>query len=185
MTARRAALVSAGLIGTFGMLGTLAGCGIEPTDVVEVGLPATGVKRPGALVEDTVLYFAVQPGGGVLPVHRPAGGEVTAEEAVQLLMKGSNDAERMRGLYSELPRDVRAMEVDTERGKVRIRLSADPARLSPLARTQVVCTAVHNAVPGDLPPEEVKVDLSGTSGKPMPDQTCRVKDPFTTPVPTP
>ncbi|MGW1200071.1 GerMN domain-containing protein [Streptomyces sp. NPDC002536] len=182
MTVRRAALVSAGLVGTFGMLGTLAGCGIEPTDVVEVGLPATGVKRPGARVEDAVLYFASQP-GGILPLHRPAGGEVTAEEAVQLLMKGPNDAERMRGLYSELPRDVRVVTIATERGKVTVRLSTDLGRLSPLARAQVVCTAVHNAVPGDLPPEDVKVDLSGTSGKPMPDQTCQVKDTFSTPTP--
>ncbi|MEU7169439.1 GerMN domain-containing protein [Streptomyces morookaense] len=181
MRARRAMTVSAG---SAALLGVLAGCGIEPTDVVEVGLPATGVKRPGTRVEDAILYFASQP-GGVLPLHRPAGGEVTAEEAVQLLMKGPNDAERMRGLYSELPRDVRVVAIATEQGKVKIRLSGDAGRLSPVARQQVVCTAVHNAVPGDLPPEEVTVDLSGTSGKPMPDQTCQVKDIFTPPVSTP
>ncbi|MFF4734316.1 GerMN domain-containing protein [Streptomyces sp. NPDC001262] len=182
MTMRRAMAVSAV---SAALLGTLAGCGIEPTDVVEVGLPATGVKRPGARVEDAVLYFASQPGGVPLPLHRPAGGEVTAEEAVQLLLKGPNDAERMRGLYTELPRDVRAVEIGTGQGEVKIRLSTDLVRLTPLARMQVVCTAVHNAVPGDLPAEDVKVDLSGTSGKPMPDQTCQVKDTFTPPMSTP
>ncbi|MEU4211642.1 hypothetical protein AB0F13_16845 [Streptomyces sp. NPDC026206] len=151
------------------LAGVLAGCGVEPTGVIEVGRPAQGAKRPGVPVKEARLYFGYP--GGLQAVSRPAGGEVSAEEAVPLLLAGPNEPERIRGLYSELPRFGGRIEVVTGQGTVTIQLPLDVTRLSPTARSQLVCTAAHNGVPGDLPAEEVKVVLSG-GGKKLADQTC-------------
>lgn len=170
MRARRA-LAALTLCGAFAW--TLTACGIESTEVIEVGQPATGAKRPGMPVKEARLYFGF-PGGGVLGVSRPAGDEVTAEEAIPLLLEGPNEAERMRGLYSEMPRlpkkDSR-VDVVTSHGRVTIQMPVDPTRISPVARRQLVCTAAHNSVPGNLPADEVKVDLAG-AGRTMTDQIC-------------
>ncbi|MEV4440736.1 hypothetical protein AB0K09_17275 [Streptomyces sp. NPDC049577] len=158
---------------------TLSGCGIEPSEVVEVGRPATGVKRPGRPATEARLYFAYP--GGLFGVVRPAGGEISAEEAVPLLLQGPNEAERMRGLYSDLPKIAAGkVQVTTATGQVAIRLPVDPTRLPSVGRTQLVCTAAHNAVPGDLPPDEVKVQLSG-AGRTLSDQTCDNRQIFVPP----
>ncbi|MEU5053015.1 hypothetical protein [Streptomyces sp. NPDC021096] len=166
MRARRvvAAVTLAGALA-----GVLAGCGIEPSGVIEVGLPAQGAKRPGAPVKEARLYFGYP--GGLQPVSRPAEQEVSAEEAVPLLLAGPNEAEKIRGLYSELPRPAGRVEVFTGQGSVTIQLPLDVTRLSAIARSQLVCTAAHSAVPGDLPAEEVKVVLTG-GGKKLADQVC-------------
>ncbi|GHF29394.1 lipoprotein [Streptomyces mashuensis] len=166
MRARRA-VAAAALAGA--LAGVLAGCGVEPTDVVEVGRPAQGAKRPGAPVKEARLYFGYP--GGLIPVSRPADAEVTAEEAVPLLLLGPNEPEKIRGLYSELPRMAGRTVVTTGEGTVLIQLPLDVTRLTPTARNQLVCTAAHNGVPGDLPPEEVRVTLSG-GGRKVPDQLC-------------
>ncbi|MEU1309398.1 hypothetical protein ABZ419_10955 [Streptomyces cinnamoneus] len=151
------------------LAGLLAGCGIEPTEVIEVGRPAQGAKRPGAPVKEARLYFGYP--GGLQPVSRPAQGEVSAEEAVPLLLAGPNEAERFRGLYSELPRSGGRVEVISGQGTVTIQLPLDVTRLTATARSQLVCTAAHNGVPGDLPAEEVKVTLAG-GGRKLSDQVC-------------
>ncbi len=167
---RRAAAVAA--LGALAALAApaLAGCGIEPTEVIEVGQPAQGAKRPGVPVTEARLYFAFP--GGLEPRSRPAGGVVSAEMAVPLLLQGPNEAERAQGLYSELPRmRPGGVEVVTGEGTVTIRLSIDPTRLSPIARNQLVCTASHNGVPGDPRPEDVRVDLTG-AGKDLKGLVC-------------
>ncbi|MBZ4321120.1 hypothetical protein [Streptomyces huiliensis] len=143
------------------LLGTLAGCGIEPSEVIEFGQPATGVHQPGAPGWAARLYFAVVT--GVIATPRPADGPVTAEDAVRLMLQGPNEAERTRGIYSDI--GIRRPETDTlvttERGRVAIRLPVDVTRLTRTARIQLVCTAAHNQVPGGLPWNQVKVTLSG------------------------
>ncbi|MFI1970932.1 hypothetical protein [Streptomyces cinnamoneus] len=169
MRARRAA----GALALCGALvAGLAACGIEPTEVVEVGRPAQGVKRPGEPVKEARLYFAF-PGlaGGLQPVSRPAREGVSAEEAVLLLLHGPNEAERMRGLFSEVPKSGGRIEVGTAQGRVTIQLPLDVARLTVTARRQLVCTAAHNRVPGGLPPERIEVDLVG-GGRKVTGQTC-------------
>ncbi|MEV4867882.1 hypothetical protein [Streptomyces syringium] len=164
MRIRRAAAAAT----LFGLLTTLAGCGIEPTEVIDVGYPATGAKRPGVPATQAVLYFAYP--GGVVPVSRPAGDAVSAEDAVPLLLKGPNEPERLRGYYSELPK-VGGVDVITSTDRVVIRLGTDVSRLTRTARNQLVCTAAHNGVPGKLPADEVKVSLVG-GGKSVTDQVC-------------
>ncbi|MEU1373782.1 hypothetical protein ABZ442_08970 [Streptomyces triculaminicus] len=169
MRARRAA-TAALLLGS--LAAPLAACGIEPTEVVEVGQPAQGVRRPGVKTPEVRLYFGFP--GGVQMVNRPADAEVSAEEAVPLLLAGPNEAEKMRGLYSELPRIGGRFEVVSAVGRVTVSLPLDVTRLSPVARVQLVCTAAHNTVPGGLRPEQVRVDLAG-AGKKIPDLLCDKK----------
>ncbi|MFI0740719.1 hypothetical protein ACH4PU_21905 [Streptomyces sp. NPDC021100] len=142
------------------LLGTLAGCGIEPTEVIEFGQPATGVHQPGAPGWEARLYFAVVT--GVIGTPRPADGPVTAEDAVRLMLRGPNEAERTRGLYSDIGvRPEAGVHVTTAPGLVEIALPLDVSRISRTARTQLVCTAAHNQVPGGLPWNRVRVTLSG------------------------
>ncbi|MFI9201470.1 hypothetical protein [Streptomyces sp. NPDC053048] len=169
MRIRRAAVAGL-LLGA--LAASLAGCGIEPTEVVEVGQPAQGVKRPGVTTPEVQLYFGFP--GGVQMVPRPAEAAVTAEEAVLLLMAGPNEAEKMRGLYSELPRTGGRLVVTPAQDRVTVSLPLDVTRLSPLARVQLVCTAAHNGVPEGLRPEEVRVDLTG-AGKKVPGLLCDKK----------
>ncbi|MGK5640024.1 hypothetical protein ACSNOK_17155 [Streptomyces sp. URMC 126] len=140
------------------LLGTLAGCGIEPTEVIEFGQPATGVRPSGQPAWQTRLFFAVVT--GVTSVSRPADGPVTAEDAVRLMLQGPNEAERARGIYSEI--GMRSgVRVTTAPGRVDITLPTDVTRITRIARTQLVCTAAHNQVPGGLPWNRVKVTLTG------------------------
>ncbi|MEV4435781.1 hypothetical protein [Streptomyces sp. NPDC049555] len=162
--------VAAALALSAAAAGPLAGCGIEPTDVVEVGQPAQGAKRPGAPVEEARLYFGFP--GGLEPRSRPASGQVSAEMAIPLLLQGPNEPEMAQGLYTELPKmRQEAVEVVSAEGTVTIRLPLDPTRFTVLARNQLVCTASHNGVPGNPRPEEVKVTLLG-AGKTMKDLVC-------------
>ncbi|MDT0449403.1 hypothetical protein [Streptomyces hesseae] len=167
-TEKRRVVAAAALCGA--LAGVLAGCGVEPTDVIEVGQPAQGAKQPGAPVREARLYFGFP--GGLEPRSRPAAGEVGAEEAVVLLLQGPNEAERMQGLFTELPKLPQgAVTVIPLPGTVTIRLPLDPTRFSPIARNQLVCTASHNGVPDDRRPEDVKVDLLG-NGKSMKNLVC-------------
>ncbi|AZQ74522.1 MULTISPECIES: hypothetical protein [Streptomyces] len=167
-TDKRRVAAAAALCGA--LAGVLAGCGVEPTDVIEVGQPAQGAKQPGAPVREVRLYFGFP--GGLEPRSRPAAGEVGAEEAVALLLQGPNEAERMQGLFTDLPKlPQSSVVVATVPGTVTIRLPLDPTRLSAIARNQLVCTASHNGVPDDRRPEDVKVDLMG-NGKGLKNLVC-------------
>ncbi|KNB53780.1 hypothetical protein [Streptomyces caatingaensis] len=162
------------LLAVVPLLGLLAGCGIERTEVIDFGLPATGVKRPGDPGYRARLYFAVV-NGAVFGLPRPADGPVDAEQAVRLMLAGPNDAERARGFFSEVmmkPGPSGAgVSVTVSRGQVAIRLPFDVGQLTRPARTQLVCTAAHNEVPGNVPAADVKVTLAG-GGKRLPDLRC-------------
>ncbi|GAA2926625.1 lipoprotein [Streptomyces thioluteus] len=166
----RRALVAALLLGA---LAPLAGCGIERTEVIEFGQPATGVKRPGEPGWQARLYFAIA-NGVVVGVTRPADGPVSAESAVELMLAGPNDAERARSYFSEVVMKSgpgTGVSVAAERGRVTIQLPLDVSKLTRPARTQLVCTAAHNEVPGGLRWTDVKVTLAG-GGKKLPDLVC-------------
>ncbi|MFD0381786.1 hypothetical protein ACFQ2B_03285 [Streptomyces stramineus] len=144
------------------LLTTLAGCGVTTTDVIDAGLPATGARRPGAAnVFDVRLYF-MSP-SGITSSPREAGAKVGAEEAVNLLLQGTNSAEQVRGLYSDLPKMNGEVHVTTGTMRVGIQLPLNVTRLSPIARSQLVCTAANAEVPRGRALHDVKVELSGGS----------------------
>ncbi|GAA0399148.1 hypothetical protein [Streptomyces luteireticuli] len=150
------------------LLGLLTGCGIERTEAIDFGLPATGAKRPGERGWSARLYFAVA--NNVVGASRPADGPVSAEDAVKLMLQGPNEPERARQFVSEVMLKS-GVSVTAARGQVSIRLPLDVSKLTRTARTQLVCTAAHNEVPGASRWQDVKVTLVG-DGKKLPDLVC-------------
>jgi hypothetical protein len=158
-------------------LGALAGCGIQPTGVVEAGVPATGV-HPQATVR---LYF-VSP-TGLQSVTRPASGPVDPQETLDLLLGGPNSAEIARGMTTELAPPVGVAKVVTGDRQVRIVMSTDVTRLTPNAISQLTCTAANAAAKegvGTTADIDVRVISGRTTRGPL---RCAV--PSTPPTPAP
>ncbi|MCX5401800.1 hypothetical protein [Streptomyces sp. NBC_00102] len=127
----------------------VTGCGIRPTDVVEVGDPATVQLAPaGSPV--TVLYF-IGPGSPrtVLPVTRRTATVGVQESSpgpdkvLGMLFGGPSPSEEATGMWSELPDGAVTLGMDVDGAQVLIRLGSSVTRLSTLARLQLVCTAAH------------------------------------------
>ncbi|MGW7577444.1 hypothetical protein [Streptomyces sp. NPDC054765] len=145
------------------LAGALSGCGIAPTDVIDAGEPATGVKSPGQPEADVQLFFYGP--SGLRSATRRADAPVGPEQAIEALMKGPNHAERMRGLSSVLPKFPVPLTVATRVGRVVINLPMDVKRLDSASLNQLVCTAANARVPGNKPPGEVTVTLVSKSDR--------------------
>ncbi|WP_406481524.1 hypothetical protein [Streptomyces platensis] len=143
--------------------GGLTGCGIAPTDVIDAGEPATGVKSPGQPDADVQLFFYGP--SGLRSATRPAKTPADPEEAIQLLMKGPNHAERMRGLTSVLPEFLTSPTAHTGEGTVVISLPVGVERLDSASLNQLICTAANARVPGNKPAEHVTVTLVSKTEK--------------------
>ncbi|WP_336047892.1 hypothetical protein [Streptomyces sp. CA2R101] len=146
---------------TGALAGGLTGCGIAPTDVIDAGEPATGVKSPGQPAADVQLFFYGP--SGLRSATRRAKVPVDPELAIALLMKGPNHAERMRGLSSVLPNFPGSLTVTTHVGSVVISLPMNVKRLDSASLNQLVCTAANARVPGNKPSGEVAVTLVSKS----------------------
>ncbi|MFF2409659.1 hypothetical protein [Streptomyces sp. NPDC058092] len=132
------------------------GCGIQATDVVEVGDPATVDVAPGS--QGTLLYFVSSSSANrLMPVVRQidltAQGEVDAggavpvwrgsDKAVAMLFAGPTEAEAEAGLRTELPDISAVSSVTLEPDGVRVRVNTDVTELSEVARQQLICTAAQ------------------------------------------
>ncbi|MFI0710030.1 hypothetical protein ACH4SK_05130 [Streptomyces inhibens] len=144
---------------TGALAGALAGCGIAPTDVIDAGEPASGVKSPGQPAADVQLFFYGP--SGLRSATRPAKAPVDPEQAISLLMEGPNHAERMRGLSSVLPKFPGPLLANTGEGTVAITLPMNAKLLDSASLNQLVCTAANARVPGNMPPGKVTVTLVG------------------------
>ncbi|MFJ9407871.1 hypothetical protein [Streptomyces sp. NPDC101393] len=153
-------LVPAGLLAA-ALAGASAGCGIAPTDVIDAGAPAVGVKAPGQPEADVQLFFYGP--SGLRSATRPAKAPVDPEHAIELLMRGPNHAERQRGLSSVLPEFPGRLTADAAEGAVVIGLPMNAKLLDSASLNQLVCTAANARVPGNKPPGQVAVTLSGDS----------------------
>ncbi|WP_431999953.1 hypothetical protein [Streptomyces sioyaensis] len=144
-----------------GVLGSaLAGCGIAPTDVIDAGEPASGVKSPGQPEADVLLFFYGP--NGLRSATRPAKSPADPQQAIDLLRMGPNHAERMRGLSSMLKFPGR-LTADAHDGSVVINLPMDVKLLDSASLNQLVCTAANARVPGNKPPDRVPVTLASKS----------------------
>ncbi|WP_395369080.1 hypothetical protein OHU45_05990 [Streptomyces tubercidicus] len=143
--------------------GGLTGCGIAPTDVIDAGEPATGVKSPGEPEAGVQLFFYGP--SGLRSATRRTKTPADPEEAIRLLMKGPNHAERMRGLSSVLPEFLGSPTAETLEGSVVITLPVGVERLDSGSLNQLVCTAANARVPGDRAPERVTVTLVSKTDK--------------------
>ncbi|MEK2474969.1 MULTISPECIES: hypothetical protein [Streptomyces] len=161
---------------------TLAGCGIEPTDVIDAGEPATGVRAPGKPPADVQLFFYGP--DGLHPATRPAKEPLDPQDAINLLVQGPNHAERMRGLSSVVPKFPAPLTATSGPGRVAITLPVNAKLVDPASLNQLVCTAANARVPGDKPPGQVTVTLVGDGVRVGP-MVCGGNNAFPLVQPTP
>lgn len=171
-----------GGLATGALAGALAGCGIAPTDVIDAGEPAMGVKSPGEPAADVQLFFYGP--SGLRSATRPAKAPADPEQAIELLMEGPNHAERMRGLSSVLPTFPGRLTTATGEGTVVITLPMNAKLLDSASLNQLVCTAANARVPGDKPPGQVAVTLVGDTVRVGP-MVCGGNNAFPVVMPSP
>ncbi|MFD3836056.1 hypothetical protein ACFWWC_07310 [Streptomyces sp. NPDC058642] len=144
----------------------LGGCGIQETDVIEAGGPAS--VQAFLNREDDMLLFFRSPDGGLSPVIRSPGpstvsgggvfhtatagdqetnGPVPTEKVVAALLAGPGDVDRVAGLTTALPTADRGgiVEVDTSvNGRVTARLPLALEGLDSTALRQLTCTIAYS-----------------------------------------
>jgi len=137
----------------------LGGCGIQETDVIEAGGPASvqAFVNPGY---DALLFFRA-PDGALSPVSRSvtessgfgAGYEepdgptepVSTEQAIAALLSGPGPAERSAGLGTSLPRvPAGGVGVELSDAEVTVRLPLALGGLDATALRQLICTAAYS-----------------------------------------
>lgn len=154
----------------------LTGCGIQETDVIEAGGPATLDVLPAR--EHRMMAFFLSPDGLLVPSPRALDTGVwngtvgpqpdTAPEppstvkTVAALLAGPNAAETRAGLSNapSLPGPSTVAETEVSGGTVRLTLDTPLAPLTRTARQQLVCTTAYaESDNGGVP-----VVLVGTDG---------------------
>ncbi|MYR86797.1 hypothetical protein GTY41_18070, partial [Streptomyces sp. SID685] len=147
----------------------LAGCGIQQSEVVDAGTPATLLAHPG--VSDGTLLFFRSNDGRLVPVPRalPAGRvtdstppDAAVETALNLLLAGPGPEETAAGIGTSLPATGGAVGVLFSPHEIRVSLSVALAGLDGTALDQLVCTAAY-AVKGRE--QQLTVRLSGRDGR--------------------
>ncbi|WP_406199653.1 hypothetical protein OG331_24015 [Streptomyces sp. NBC_01017] len=176
-TRRRTAAVALGVAATAPLLG---GCGIQETDVIEAGGPASFqafLNRD----YDMLLFFRA-PDGGLSPVIRTTepsnayvepdsedqnpgetAGPVPTEKVVKALLGGPGKDDRAAGLSTSLPaaRPGGTVEVGRAAGdEVRIRLPIALHGLDSTALRQLTCTIAYSQDADG----KVTVQLTGQDG---------------------
>lgn len=134
-----------------------AGCGIDSTGPVPAGAPASGLRGESG-GESVRLYFVGR--GGVQAVSRTASG-LGPQEALDLLERGPDEAERARGLKSEVATGEGRFTARAAEGAVDLSLPRSVAmmqgRMGSLGLAQIVCTVANAEVPGERRATEVDV----------------------------
>ncbi|MFJ4413577.1 GerMN domain-containing protein [Streptomyces sp. NPDC002248] len=123
--------------------GLLAGCGVPPTDVIEVGAPATGLRLAHG------VYFLVRDEPGTLrAAPRP---ETSGRGALRALLAGPSPAEGPT-LMTALPKDLPLPGLAVRDTTLELRFPKRTPPLSAGASRQLACTALLNtSVPTALP----------------------------------
>lgn len=140
----------------------LAGCGIQPTGVVDAGEPAEGVPAGG-------VVYLLGPDGQLLPVQRAGLSTGGPREAVESLLAGPDDAERAAGYRTALPDGVTVLGEASVGPGIALTFSADPNEFAELALTQLGCT-ISGMLGGKF--DSFAVTFQGPRGLPMPIPDC-------------
>lgn len=158
----------------------LGGCGIQETDVIEAGGPASVQAFFDG--ESEMLLFFRSPDGGLSPVIRDAGSTtvygdgsvassgdqdttqpVPTEKAVTALLAGLQPEDRTAGLTTALPTTLPKGTVQVERtspGRITTRVPLALAALDNTALRQLTCTIAYSRDADG----QVVVELKGQDG---------------------
>lgn len=140
-----------------------AGCGIQPTGVIQAGpgpqIRGTESTRPPGVM---TLYFVAD--GRVTPVDRPAVGVATPETAIALLLKGPTADESALGFTTFVPYEVDRVQVFPGNPPI-ISLPFSAYKLSGQAVNQLVCTATAAYSARDTPLISPGMNVSGPDGQ--------------------
>ncbi|MET8161960.1 hypothetical protein ABZT47_36855 [Sphaerisporangium sp. NPDC005289] len=162
-------VLAAGLVS----LVAVAGCGVQPSDVIPAGDPPSGAVEPIAAV---TLYLVSN--GRVSAVTRP-GGRLSQADTLALLAAGPTAREQAHGLTSDVPPQAGPFSVTAEpAGRLVVTLSTPAGELSRLAVEQIVCTAAAT-----VPQGPVEVTVAGRK-EPAP-STCAPLTPSVSGTPSP
>ncbi|RPK54048.1 hypothetical protein EES43_29715 [Streptomyces sp. ADI96-02] len=134
-----------------------AGCGLGSTGPVPAGAPASGFQGQsgGASVR---LYFVGR--DGLQAVSRPAATAPDPQAALDLLVRGPDEAERARGLTTEVAASEDRLTAGVADGTVDLRLAESVALMrgmGGLGLAQIICTVANADVPGGRQSTEVDV----------------------------
>jgi hypothetical protein len=119
----------------------LAGCGIQPTGVVDAGGPAAGIQTG-----DRVVFLK---GGQLQPVLRARAEGVPVDTVnrapalrrlIDALAAGPTAEERGAGIYTEIPAQTTGV-VEADSDSAVLSGAYRDSALSPQARFQLSCTA--------------------------------------------
>jgi hypothetical protein len=161
----------------------LTGCGIQRTDVIEAGGPATLDVLPAR--EHRMMAFLLSPDGLLVPSPRavdtgawdgavgPQPGTApeppSTAKTVAALLAGPNAAETRAGLSNapSLPDPSTVAGTEVSGGTARLTLDTPLAPLTRTARLQLVCTMAY----AESDNGSVPVVLVGTDGA-RPAETC-------------
>ncbi len=145
-------MLAAGLVS----LAAVAGCGVQPSDVIPAGDPPSGRVAP---TTTTTLYLVKN--GRISAVTRPRDRPMFPADTLALLADGPTAGERANGFTTEVPPEAGPFSVTARpAGHLVVTLSTPAGDLSAPAVEQIVCTAVATAPGG---PAQVTVVGAGQS----------------------
>ncbi|WP_248963801.1 GerMN domain-containing protein [Sphaerisporangium perillae] len=151
-------VLAAGLVS----LVTVAGCGVQPSDVIVAGDPPSGAVAPTTtitlyLVKNGRLNAVTRPGPGGRPLFKA--------DTLALLAAGPTAREKAHGLTTDVPPEAGPFSVTAKpAGHLVVTLSTPAGELSTLAVEQIVCTAAATA---PVNPAQVTVVGAGQSVGPQ------------------
>lgn len=134
---------------------TLAACGVPPSDVIQAGVPASGLSSPGAtspVPAAIPLYFLRD--GDPTPYLRKVQDPGDLGAVVRLLFDGPTPSEAVTAT-TRLPRLTDAPDVTIDDSRTfSVQLPKDVPALSHAAMRQLACTLAHVPLPAAVLPTD-------------------------------
>ncbi|MER6945836.1 hypothetical protein ABT294_17570 [Nonomuraea sp. NPDC000554] len=148
-------MLAAGLVS----LVAVAGCGVQPSDVIPAGAPPSGRVAP---IMKITLYLVKN--GRLSAVTRPSDRPMFRADTLALLAGGPTAREQTHGFTTDVPPEAGPFSVTAESaGHVEVTLSTPAGELSTLAVEQIVCTAAA-ATASESPPRVTIVGAGQSVG---------------------
>jgi hypothetical protein len=151
-------MLAAGLVSLVAM----AGCGVQPSDVIPAGDPPSGRIAPTT----TITLYLVKD-GRLSAVTRPNDRPMFPADTLALLADGPTAGERAHGFTTDVPPEAGPFSVTAESaGHLVVTLSTPAGELSTPAVGQIVCTAAATT-----PENSAQVTVVG-AGQSVGPQNC-------------